>query len=49
MDIEVTSAKHERITNTPIDLTDEQIEEVDVLIDKLEDDEDVQSVYTNIN
>jgi len=30
-------------------LTDEQLEEIDVLIDKLEDDEDVQAVYTNIN
>jgi len=49
MDIEVSSAKHERIANTPIDLTDEQMEEVEVLIDKLEDDEDVQAVYTNIN
>ncbi len=49
MNIEVKSAKHERIANTPIDLTDEQMEEVDVLIDKLEDDEDVQAVYTNIN
>ncbi|HIP28433.1 MAG TPA: YebC/PmpR family DNA-binding transcriptional regulator, partial [Sulfurovum sp.] len=49
MDIKVSSAKHERIANTPIDLTDEQMEEVEVLIDKLEDDEDVQAVYTNIN
>ena len=49
MNIEVKSAKHERIANTPIDLTDEQMEELDVLIDKLEDDEDVQAVYTNIN
>jgi len=49
MNIEVKSAKHERIANTPIDLTDEQMEEVDVLIDKLEDDEDVQAVFTNIN
>jgi YebC/PmpR family DNA-binding regulatory protein len=49
MNIEVKSAKHERIANTPIDLTDEQMEEVEVLIDKLEDDEDVQAVFTNIN
>ena len=49
MDIKINSAKHERIANTPIDLTDEQMEEVVTLIDKLEDDEDVQAVYTNIN
>ena len=49
MKIEVTKGEHQYIANTPIDLTDEQLEEVDVLIDKLEEDEDVQAVYTNIN
>ncbi len=47
--IEITKAELQRIANTPIDLTDEQMEEVDILIEKLEDDEDVQAVYTNIN
>ena len=47
--IEVTKAELQRIASTPIELTDKQIEELDVLIDKLEDDEDVQAVYTNIN
>jgi len=46
--IEVTKADLQRIANTPIELTDEQIEEAEVLIDKLEDDEDVHAVYTNI-
>ena len=46
--IEISKAEIKRIANTPIELTDEQLEEVDVLIDKLEDDEDVQAVYTNI-
>jgi len=49
MKIEVNKAQIQYIANTPIDLTDEQLEEIDVLIDKLEDDEDVQAVYTNIN
>lgn len=49
MKIEVTKGEHQFIANTPIHLTDEQMEEVDVLIDKLEEDEDVQAVYTNIN
>jgi YebC/PmpR family DNA-binding regulatory protein len=49
MNIEVTKAEHQYIANTPIELTDEQLEEVDLLIDKLEEDEDVQAVYTNIN
>ncbi|WP_295420814.1 YebC/PmpR family DNA-binding transcriptional regulator [Sulfurovum sp.] len=47
--IEIKSAKIEYIANTPVELTDEQMEEIDVLIDKLEEDEDVQNVYTNIN
>lgn len=46
--IQVTKADIQRIANTPIELTEEQLEEVEVLIDKLEDDEDVQAVYTNI-
>ena len=49
MSIEVTKGQHQYIANTPIDLTDEQMEELDVLIDRLEEDEDVQAVYTNIN
>ncbi len=48
MNIEVKKATLEYVANTPIELSDEQMEEVDVLIDKLEDDEDVQSVFTNI-
>jgi YebC/PmpR family DNA-binding regulatory protein len=47
--IQVTKAELQRIANTPIELTEEQIQEVDTLIDKLEDDEDVQAVYSNIN
>ncbi len=46
--IAVTKADLQRIANTPIELTDEQLEDIEVVIDKLEDDEDVQSVFTNI-
>ena len=46
--IEISKAEIQRIANTPIELTDEQLEEAEILIDKLEDDEDVQAVYTNI-
>ena len=49
MNIEVTKGQHQYIANTPIELSDEQMEEVDVLIDRLEEDEDVQAVCTNIN
>lgn len=46
--IELKKATLERIANTPISLNEEQMEEVQKIIDKLEDDEDVQAVYTNI-
>ena len=49
MQVEVKKATLEYIANTPIELNDEQMEEIDTLIDKLEDDEDVQMVFTNIN
>ena len=47
--IKVKKATIEYIANTPIDLNDEQLEEIEALIDKLEEDDDVQNVYTNIN
>jgi YebC/PmpR family DNA-binding regulatory protein len=37
------------ISNSPIQLTEEQMEEVEFLLDKLEDDDDVQAVFTNID
>ncbi|MCJ7765774.1 MAG: YebC/PmpR family DNA-binding transcriptional regulator, partial [Thiovulaceae bacterium] len=46
--IELKKATLERIANTPITLTEEELEEVRKIIDKLEEDEDVQAVYTNI-
>jgi YebC/PmpR family DNA-binding regulatory protein len=49
MNIEVKKATLEYIANTPIELNDVQMEEIDTLIDKLEEDEDVQNVFTNIN
>jgi len=48
MGIAITKAELQRVANSPITLTDEQLEEIEIIIDKLEDDEDVQAVYTNI-
>ena len=47
-DIEVKKATIEHIANTHIELAEKDLEEVEALIDKLEDDEDVQNIYTNI-
>ncbi len=49
MNIEIKKATLEYIANIPVELDDKQMEELDTLIDKLEDDEDVQTVFTNIH
>jgi transcriptional/translational regulatory protein YebC/TACO1 len=46
--IEITKANLQRIPNDPIELTEEQMEEVEKLLDKIEEDDDVQEVFTNI-
>jgi len=46
--IELTKAELKRISNNPQEFTEEQQEEIGKLIEKLEDDDDVQAVYTNI-
>ena len=45
--IELKKATLERIANTPITLSEEQLADISTMIEKLEDDEDVQKVYTN--
>lgn len=46
--VAIINASLQRIPTMPIELTDEQIAEIDKLIDKLEEDDDVQAVFTNI-
>ena len=46
--IEIAKASPQRIATDPIEVTEEQMAEVEDLIDRLEDDEDVQAVFTNI-
>jgi len=48
MKIEITKATLERIANTPIEISEEQQADVDKILERLEDDEDVQKVYTNL-
>ncbi len=47
--IEPKKSTLEYIANTPIELPDDQIEEIETLIEKLEEDDDVQTVYTNLS
>ncbi|MCK4974869.1 MAG: YebC/PmpR family DNA-binding transcriptional regulator [Sulfurimonas sp.] len=49
MNIEITKANLERMPNAPISITDEQQEDIDKILEKLEDDEDVQKVFTNLS
>ena len=46
--IEVTKAVLKRFPTTPVEYTEEQLEDIEKLLDKLEEDDDVQAVYTNI-
>ena len=48
LNIELKKATLERIANTPIEMGEKDLNDVQKIIDKLEDDEDVQKVYTNI-
>ncbi len=48
MGIEGMKATLQRIANNPVEFTEAQIDEIEVLIDKLEEDDDIQSVFTNI-
>ncbi|MBK9152417.1 MAG: YebC/PmpR family DNA-binding transcriptional regulator [Saprospiraceae bacterium] len=46
--IAITKANLQRIPNNPVEFTDEQMADIEKLLDKLEEDDDVQAVYTNI-
>ncbi len=45
--IEAKKTSTQRVPNSPVEFSDDQLNEIDELIDKLEDDEDVQAVFTN--
>jgi len=44
----VKKAGLERIPTQPVELTEAQMDEVQAILDKIEDDDDVQVVFTNI-
>lgn len=48
LQISVQKASLQRIPNSPITLSEEQLSEVEKLLDRIEEDDDVQAVYTNI-
>jgi transcriptional/translational regulatory protein YebC/TACO1 len=48
MGIEITKATLERISNSPITIDEKQQNDIDKILERLEDDEDVQKVFSNI-
>ena len=46
--LEAKKASLQYIANSPVSLDEEQMNELEKLLDKLEDDDDIQAVYTNI-
>ena len=48
LELEYEKGSLQRVPNAAVEVTDEQMEELSVLLDKIEDDDDVQNVYTNL-
>ena len=46
--IEVTKASLQRVATSPVEFSDEQLDDIEKMLDKMEEDDDVQAVYTNI-
>lgn len=46
--LEIINAELQRIPNTSVELTPEQEAEIDALVDKFEEDDDVTNVFTNV-
>ena len=46
--IEVTKSDLQRIPNAPVEFSEEQLEDIEKMIDRIEEDDDVQAVFTNI-
>lgn len=46
--IDLKKSGSQRIPTTPVEFTEEQLEDIEKLLDKIEEDEDVQQVFTNI-
>lgn len=48
MGVEIKKANLERMSTTPVTLTPEQQQDIDKVLERLDDDDDVQKVFTNI-
>jgi transcriptional/translational regulatory protein YebC/TACO1 len=48
LNIEPEKSSLQRIPNTTVEFTEEQLVDIEKMLDKIEDDDDIQAVYTNI-
>lgn len=48
LEIEVSKASLQRIPNSPVEFSEDELVDIEKLLDRIEDDEDVQVVFTNI-
>jgi transcriptional/translational regulatory protein YebC/TACO1 len=46
--IEVQKSSLKRIPTSPVEFTEEQLVDIEKMLDKIEDDDDIQQVFTNI-
>jgi YebC/PmpR family DNA-binding regulatory protein len=46
--LEVSKSNLQRIPTTPVEFTEEQLTDIEKMLDKIEDDDDIQQVFTNI-
>jgi len=46
--VELVKAELQRVPNTTVEFAEEQLVDIEKLIDRIEEDDDVQAVYTNI-
>ena len=48
MNLDVKKASLNRIPTTSVEFTEEQLEDIEKMLDKIEEDDDIQAIFTNI-
>lgn len=48
MNVDVIKSNLQRISTQPVEFTEEQLVDIEKMLDKIEDDDDIQQVFTNI-
>lgn len=48
MNVDVKKSNLQRIPTSPVEFSEEQLNDIEKMLDKIEDDDDIQQVFTNI-